>query len=514
MKKFVVFATIIFALVLYPAASWAVLPGFSGGVNNEYEYEEIFFLSGEPIKFVGSISVTERDRADGKTVSYKLQLVPADKIITGKLDRAVTYNTDYTKRTDKGQTIAQTTVTNYKETVTINGDRYILEDYQFSKSDVIDNRPAADFSSGNFQGRKYYSINKNEGTIIVDVIGGSVGYKNFWGSTETQLMDFSIATDREVLIKREDAEDYRTQISWQGAVQIQVADSMTKSLRYSDNEAHYSSFEGGHVRVTNKEMVSRYSYSLPRISAAGIPNNVGSTTGVLQLSKQMVPQLERLIVPRFRDIANHWSEDNIRKLYSLDVFDDTSQFFLPNIPMTRVEFTKGIIRASNMDIATVEDTRATAAPTRVSARGAAAVEPQQALTFIDVSTEHKDYRYIKEALDKGIISGVSADEFRPNDPLTRAQAITIMIRVLGFENKVPSPGYRSSFNDASQIPLWARDSIYVAREIGLVQGDSLNNVNPNAVMTRAEASAMLTRFLEFLERDLQRDYRENIILYN
>jgi len=33
-------------------------------------------------------------------------------------------------------------------------------------------------------------------------------------------------------------------------------------------------------------------------------------------------------------------------------------------------------------------------------------------------------------------------------------------------------------------------------------------------MTRAEASAMLVRFLEFLERDLQRDYRENIILFN
>jgi len=33
-------------------------------------------------------------------------------------------------------------------------------------------------------------------------------------------------------------------------------------------------------------------------------------------------------------------------------------------------------------------------------------------------------------------------------------------------------------------------------------------------MTRAESSAMLVRFLEFLEKDLQQDYRENIILYN
>ncbi|HEX3010538.1 MAG TPA: S-layer homology domain-containing protein, partial [Syntrophomonadaceae bacterium] len=59
-----------------------------------------------------------------------------------------------------------------------------------------------------------------------------------------------------------------------------------------------------------------------------------------------------------------------------------------------------------------------------------------------------------------------------------------------------------------------RDSIYVASEIGLVQGDNSNCVNPNKVMTRAEASALLVKFLNFLEVDLQKDYRENIVLYN
>jgi len=54
----------------------------------------------------------------------------------------------------------------------------------------------------------------------------------------------------------------------------------------------------------------------------------------------------------------------------------------------------------------------------------------------------------------------------------------------------------------------------MAKEIGLIQGDQLNRVNPNQVLTRAEASAMLVRFLEFLEQDLQQDYRENIILFN
>ena len=51
----------------------------------------------------------------------------------------------------------------------------------------------------------------------------------------------------------------------------------------------------------------------------------------------------------------------------------------------------------------------------------------------------------------------------------------------------------------------------MAKEVGLVQGDSMNRVNPNKVMSRAEASAIIVRFLEFLQKDLKRDYRENIM---
>ena len=68
--------------------------------------------------------------------------------------------------------------------------------------------------------------------------------------------------------------------------------------------------------------------------------------------------------------------------------------------------------------------------------------------------------------------------------------------------------------DDKSIPDFAKDSIYVAREIGLTYGDSLNRVNPGQNVTRAEASAMLVRFLNFLEKDLQKDYRENIMLFN
>jgi hypothetical protein len=101
----------------------------------------------------------------------------------------------------------------------------------------------------------------------------------------------------------------------------------------------------------------------------------------------------------------------------------------------------------------------------------------------------------------------------PDVPLTRTEAVAIIIRALGFDNLAPIPGYRTSFDDDDEIAEWAKDSIYMAKEIGLIEGDGINRFNPNKVMTRAEASTMITRFLKFMERDLQKDYRENIILF-
>lgn len=498
MKKLLT-TLLILSICITPITVWATPPGISGGVNNEYEYEEVIFITGEPIKFVGTFTISEREKNDEKTVTYNFRkLTPEDQSIDATLDRRITFVTTYTKRNDKGQTIAQTTVDNYRETLKIGDDKYELEDFQLSKSDVIDNRPASDFYSGNLKGRKYYKINKDEGEVIVDITGGNVGYENFWGSTETQILDYFIASTREV--QEEDEEDTETS-SWEGTVQIQVSDSLTKTLKYSDNEASFSSFNGGHIKVTNSEMVSRYEYDLPRIRD-GIADNKRRDRGTIKLSKKKVPKLERLIIPKFRDVGGHWAEDSINKLYSLDVFDESSTFFTPDIPFNRGEFTKAVVRACNIRTSLEETDK----PSRRRRN-----EPPEESPFKDLSIADPDYKYIKDALEKKIISGVSQDLFKPDAPLTKAQAITILIKALGFESKAPTPGYYTSFTDDREIPNWAKDSIYMAKEINLVSGDAFNRINPNKPVTRAEAASMLVRFLEFLEKDLQRDYRENII---
>jgi|GEM_PF-168717 len=581
--------TVFLILLAFTSGAGAAPPDYSGGINNEYRYKEVVFLSGIPVKFIGEMKRTERERQDGKIITYNFNLTPEDRTVTGKLTRQVSYLVEYDQKGDKGQTVVRTSLQGIpRETVELNGNRYTLWDFQFSKADIIDNRPAADFYSGNISGRKLYELDNGRGKVLVELSGGSVGYENFWGRTETQLIDYvitgeellptvavefsitnpkvvvidfnqamnqatlvkgnfsseaggeitgfaqrrgtsvtitfekdladnntveisarvtdvtgkSIAPKQRTLTKGAPAEEKFVYDNWQGTYRTQVSDSMTKSMYYQNHEPALASFAGGYLRVINSEMVAQYDFNLPVING-GIKEQEQRKKGTVRLAMQMAPTLERLIVPKFRDVAGHWAEEDILKLYSLEVFDEVSNFFIPDVAMTRLDFTKAVMRAS--------DIRVTAAALPVNNRrnGSQEVSP-----FKDVPVDHPDYRLMKNAVDKGIIFGMTPELFMPGQFLTRAQAVTILIRALGFEHMAPTPGYKTAFNDDREIPSWARDSIYMAREMGLIRGDHQNRVNANKPMTRAEASAMLVRFLEFLERDLQRDYRENILLYN
>lgn len=479
MKKLI--SLTLFTLVLLTACiSYGAPADYLGGVHNEYEYEELVFISGEPIKFTGELEIKEKIKDNVIKTTYDFDLIAKDGEEEYDLKRKITYETVYTEDPIKGQSIGQTNVTKYSEKIDIGDNDYRLEDYQFSRSDVMDNRPATHYFTGNIRGRKYYSVNRDEGQVIVDLTGGVVGYENFWGRTETQKVN--------QIITYPDGK--------QGMVNTQTSDSLTKRLVYSDNEVSLISFNGGYVRTTNNQVVSKYDYSLPN----GDGRNI---TGSENLSKNMNPSLERLIVPKFRDVPGHWAEEYIEKLYSLNVFEDAStSFFVPEGPIQRKEYIVAVMKACNIDPEIPEEKGRSRRRRN---------EPEEVSPFRDISTSDKDYYYIKKANELGIIYGRSNELFRPTESLTIAEAVTMLIRALGLESVAPNPGYYTGFMDDYAIPDWARDSAYMAKEIGVVDAGMFN---PNKTLTRAEASKLLIRFLEFLEKDLQRDYRENIILFN
>lgn len=49
---------------------------YMGGVNNEYEYEEIVFITGTPIRFKGEVKVKEKVKDNVVTTTYDFKLIP------------------------------------------------------------------------------------------------------------------------------------------------------------------------------------------------------------------------------------------------------------------------------------------------------------------------------------------------------------------------------------------------------------------------------------------------------
>lgn len=485
--------TIAFILIMFSNTALALVPGYEGGISNEYQYREIIFITGRPVEVWGELKISESRRRDKITTRYSYTLENPQEDV--KVSRSFTFSTRLEKKEDIGQTVATTVMDRASETISIAGDKYKLEDYIFNKSTVTHNKPVADFYSGNWESKKVYTINRNEGTVIVRSMGEVVGYKNYWSSTETQQVYSTISYERTV----EDGEEAST-LSWEGEVSCNVSVKDSREISYVENQPVQISFRGSYLQTGSRESVALYQYDLPRFGENGALEEGNRNKGSRALVLETVPTQKRLLIPELLDVAGHWAEDDIKKLYSLEILDAGSRYFGPGLPMLRKDFAKAVTRIAGLleeeQEEEGEEEGQTASP-----------------VFEDVPEDSTDYKYIKEVYDRGIIMGTAPRQFSPYGKLTRVQAITIIIRSLGFESLAPTPGYSTGFVDDDQIPYWARDAVYAAKEIGLVRGDTYGYLHPNEVMTRAEAAAFLSRFMRYLQRDIAKDYRERILHY-
>ena len=96
-----------------------------------------------------------------------------------------------------------------------------------------------------------------------------------------------------------------------------------------------------------------------------------------------------------------------------------------------------------------------------------------------------------------LVTGYSDTQFGPDDAITREQMATIMYRYAYSKNLVANEPYNlNQFGDNSQISSWARDSVAWAVGAGLISGKGDGVLDPQGATTRAEAAAILQRFLE------------------
>lgn len=114
---------------------------------------------------------------------------------------------------------------------------------------------------------------------------------------------------------------------------------------------------------------------------------------------------------------------------------------------------------------------------------------------VDANAYYADAVYW--ARQNGIVSGMSAEQFAPNNAITREQMAAILYRYAQFKGyDVSAKADLSVYTDAAQVSTYATDAMAWANGAQLITGTSQATLTPAGNATRAQVATILMRFCE------------------
>ncbi|MNE19225.1 Endo-1,4-beta-xylanase A precursor [compost metagenome] len=181
----------------------------------------------------------------------------------------------------------------------------------------------------------------------------------------------------------------------------------------------------------------------------------------------------------FKDAAGHWAEEAVNEMGSrLVVSGIGNDQYNPNQAITRAEFAAIIVRAMGLE----------------ADRGAT--------PFSDVRSSDWYSGAVQTALAYELISGYEDGTFRPQQQITRVQAMVMIARAMeltGLSDQLPAQDANEvlqSYDDAKQVSVWARDSVADVLQAGIITGRSSSQLAPQAFISRAEVAVIVQRLLQ------------------
>jgi len=99
-----------------------------------------------------------------------------------------------------------------------------------------------------------------------------------------------------------------------------------------------------------------------------------------------------------------------------------------------------------------------------------------------------ELHYINGTLQNGKLC------FLPNEEITRAEAAVIVSNLIGLCDVPVTP----TFADGSEIPVWARESVYSLNAAGILI-DRDGHISPGSCMTRADTAEILSAVVRYVE---------------
>ncbi|MFD1884456.1 S-layer homology domain-containing protein [Paenibacillus wenxiniae] len=173
----------------------------------------------------------------------------------------------------------------------------------------------------------------------------------------------------------------------------------------------------------------------------------------------------------FSDIQSSWAASNIKRAVALGMVKGYADgTFLPNKPVTRAEFI--VMLAHALQLPTSDHTL------HFKDQAQIGIWAQPA---------------IRAAMDAKIVKGYPDDRFRPNAIITRAEMASMLAAAIQLNE---SSNTVSRFADETSIPAWAKASVHLLQQKGIIQGRTGHTFMPQAAATRAEAITIILNLLD------------------
>lgn len=119
--------------------------------------------------------------------------------------------------------------------------------------------------------------------------------------------------------------------------------------------------------------------------------------------------------------------------------------------------------------------------------------------FTDVPADAYYADAVAWASENGIVTGFSAEQFAPEENITREQMAAILHRYAALKGHDTAANGALSYTDNGAISDYARDAVTWASFMGILQGNADGTFAPAANVTRAEAAAVFQRMVEKLQ---------------
>ncbi len=246
----------------------------------------------------------------------------------------------------------------------------------------------------------------------------------------------------------------------------------------SDQYGHWHTCYCGRVFEDNVHKGKWTTVTAATTKKEGLEKKYCSTCGY-EMESRAIPVITVTTSDLFYDVnKKDWFYKNgsIDFVYNNELFMGTSKTsFSPNAPMTRGMFVTVLGRLAGAP----NNTKVTTA-------------------FTDVKKGQYYTGYVKWASDNGIVAGLTAKSFGPDNNITREQISAIMVRYCGYAG-ITLETYNAPivFKDASKISKYARSAVRACQMGGLVNGEKTTggyNFRPQGNATRAEVATIIMNF--------------------